>query len=66
MEILSDLIRNSLLLVTLKAANHGEAMEYVAVKEIVEIEREQEGDQVQAIPLVYMHPLVGSTCHHDL
>jgi hypothetical protein len=55
-----------LLLVILEAANHGEAVEHVGVGEIVDIEGEQEGDQAQAVPLVYMHPLVGSTCHHDL
>ena len=65
-EKLLDLIRSSLFLVTLKAANHEEAMKHVEVKEIVEIEGEHERDQVQVVPLVYTHPLVGSTFHHNV
>ena len=61
-----DLIRSSLFLVTLEATNHRKAVEHEAIEEIVEIEGEHEGNQVQAVPLVYMHPLVESTCHHDL
>ena len=64
--ILLNLIRSFLLLVILEAANHGEAVEHVGVRELVDIEGEHEGDQAQAVPLVYMHPLVGSMCHHDL
>ena len=64
--ILLNLIRSSLLLVILEAAKHGEAVEHVGVGEIVDIEGEQEGDQAQAVPQVYMHPLVGRTCHQDL
>ena len=48
-ERLLDLLKRSLLLVTLEAADHGEAMEHVAIKEIVEIEGEHDGDQVQAV-----------------
>ena len=65
-ERLLVLIKSSLLLVTLEAVNHGEAVEDVVVMEIVEIEGEQKGDQVQVVPLLYTHPLVGSTCYHDL
>jgi hypothetical protein len=54
------------LLVIFEATKHGEAVEHVGVGEIVDIEGEHEGDQAQSVPQVYMHPLVGRTCHHDL
>jgi hypothetical protein len=54
------------LLVILEAAKHGEAVEHVGVRETMDIEGEQERDQTQEVPQLYMHPLVGRTCHHDL
>ena len=45
---------------------HGKLVEHVGNEKIVDIEGEQKGDEAQTVPLVYMHPFVGSTCHHDL
>ena len=65
-QILFSLTKSSWLLVIREATNHGEAVEHVGVGEIVDIEGELEGDQAQAVPRIYMHRIVGRTCHHNL
>jgi hypothetical protein len=51
-QILLNLMRSFLLLVNLEAAKHGEAVEHVGVRETVDIEGKQEGNQAQAVPQV--------------
>lgn len=69
LERLLDLLKSFSLLDTPEAANHGEAGERVEVRERGEpvgAGGELDRAPAQAVPVVYKHLLVQSSCHHHL